>query len=227
MKREELKFWINDFYKVNGVIPSKRTPREWFEKNQSSKQYTSILLYTSFLPDDSRMGERIFCILNDITSHPKCLCCSGRTTYKTTPRKHYTKYCSYSCVSASKKIPVSQSFVDSIPPSNMPRMGIIKWIENNLTNKTNSLNTSKTYKNWWITSANLYFLKAIYEHTAFLPLDRGLPERVYCIRNCISSTPLCRNCGTETKYTQGHYRPYCSSKCSNSHIDCQNKKERT
>lgn len=44
--------------------------------------YFEILIETPFLPKDSPINERIYCILNDIKVFPKCLFCERKQSFK-------------------------------------------------------------------------------------------------------------------------------------------------
>lgn len=60
--------------------------------------YNFVLSVTSFLPDTCGTYERLYCILNDITTITKCLnpACNNHTKF--IQSKHYQKYCSRKCV---------------------------------------------------------------------------------------------------------------------------------
>lgn len=52
------------------------------------------------------------------------------------------------------------------------------------------------------------------EETSFLPSDAIMPERLVCIRDRITSRPVCSNCKNFVKFnTDGYYPKYCSKQC--------------
>jgi hypothetical protein len=63
--------------------------------------------------------------------------------------------------------------------------------------------------------------------TGFLPENAGLGERIYCIRNNITSRIACSECGEEVNFKNGRYFEYCSLKCSNNSQKVKNRKEKS
>lgn len=74
MHTQELKDYIEtNLIRKDGKLNSAILRREWFV--QSSK-HQEIITSTSFLPLDSNITERIFCIINDIQTQPICPQCN-------------------------------------------------------------------------------------------------------------------------------------------------------
>lgn len=58
--------------------------------------WSKVVAGTSFLQADTLPSERLFCIVNNITTAPTCSGCGGRVTYNK-DRKRYNSFCSSSC----------------------------------------------------------------------------------------------------------------------------------
>ena len=62
------------------------------------KQYNEIINVTQFLPETSKYSERLYCIINDISSIPTCfkINCEKQAKFRNITYG-YTKYCSQKC----------------------------------------------------------------------------------------------------------------------------------
>lgn len=68
----------------------------------------------------------------------------------------------------------------------------------------------------------------IVNSTYFLPLNSGLSQRIWHIKNNTTNIPTCPECGKNVKFKgigKGGYAEFCSSKCSN-HSEINNEKRR-
>lgn len=53
----------------------------------------------------------------------------------------------------------------------------------------------------------------LYRATAFLPPGAAFKERVFCVRNGLTSAPTCSVCQSQVRFHQNQYADTCSSKC--------------
>lgn len=71
----------------------KGKPSEVLKKHQSI--YDDLLMRTSFLNEDAKPAERLYCIDNNITNIPLCETCSKELKY--TADNYYGRFCSQEC----------------------------------------------------------------------------------------------------------------------------------
>lgn len=117
-------------------------------------------------------------------------------------------------------------------------MNLKEWVSTNLmtfSKKRNKdilvnkrLNIKYFTKKGWVDIFNL-----IHENTNFLPSDRTIQERLYCILNDIKTAPICRNneCANIVKLgcdAAGlKYYLHCSAKCAQTNIETKEKLKHT
>jgi len=70
---------------------------------RTTEVYNKILLYTSFLPKSSKIKERIYCVLNNISIVPTCKHCNVNPVSFLGPATGYRDYCSVKCSSNSQE----------------------------------------------------------------------------------------------------------------------------
>jgi G:T-mismatch repair DNA endonuclease (very short patch repair protein) len=64
-------------------------------KNHFKNEYNDIINHTRYLPNDCKFTERVYHILNNLTSRPKCAC--GKDLQFLDLNMGYRKFCSYFC----------------------------------------------------------------------------------------------------------------------------------
>ena len=79
----------------NNKINSNKTKEVWFIKNGFEKEYDAIHLDTQFLPENTRLQERLYCILNAI--HELLLCKTCGVNVVRFNRVKYNDFCSNKC----------------------------------------------------------------------------------------------------------------------------------
>lgn len=84
---------------VKGHINSNKIRYNWLDKNYPEIK-SIILNETNFLPENSELRERIYCILNNIDYATKCYC-GEKIRFKRTGVKGYQPFCSLSCANNS------------------------------------------------------------------------------------------------------------------------------
>lgn len=79
--------------------------RNWRITNNKIKPiYSDILHMTEFLPKTSKINERFYCILNNITSRPLCKTCKLNFVKYIGNLKGYKLYCSHKCSTNNEKV---------------------------------------------------------------------------------------------------------------------------
>jgi hypothetical protein len=73
---------------------------EWFENNDLDSILNKIIERSSFLPDNSTVSERVYCIIHDINSMPCCHKCGNNLQF-ISYTKGYLTYCSKKCANQS------------------------------------------------------------------------------------------------------------------------------
>jgi hypothetical protein len=68
---------------------------------RTTEVYNKIVLLTSFLQPTAKIKERIYCVMNDITSSPICKQCNTNHVLFLGPSTGYRDYCSVKCSSNS------------------------------------------------------------------------------------------------------------------------------
>jgi len=99
-----IKQWITtEFLNSKGKLNPNKTNEEWFYRNNYNDKLDFILNKTSFLQKPN-ITERIYCVLNEIDSYPKCAndSCNILLIFKDY-RHGYRNYCSSKCASKDKK----------------------------------------------------------------------------------------------------------------------------
>jgi len=90
---------INDKGKIN----PRSSARSWWDSKGEVVLYGQLHKLTNFLPDDAKYAERIYCVVNNITSIPKCKNCGVADVKYHPVKKGYAEYCSNRCQSSSSE----------------------------------------------------------------------------------------------------------------------------
>jgi hypothetical protein len=70
---------------------------DWWEKRNWTNIYHDIINNTNFLPENSSIRIRVYCILNDIKEQPKCKVCGNPVRFSRV-NQVFNVYCSSDCV---------------------------------------------------------------------------------------------------------------------------------
>jgi hypothetical protein len=73
-------------------------------KKRSPNEHRIIFELTNFLPEQSKISERLYCIKNDIITPILCEECNINPVKYNIPRKRYLVFCSKECASKSKNV---------------------------------------------------------------------------------------------------------------------------
>ena len=88
---------------VKNIVEIKK--RFYMTDNIIKPHLSLILKETSWLPKETRLNERFFCIINDMFEKPKCLECKIKVVnYKMGFLMGYLKFCSRKCASQNSDI---------------------------------------------------------------------------------------------------------------------------
>ena len=209
--------------KINSAI----LRQEWFKKTALFTWINEKIQFT----DD--ISEKIFCILHDITEHPKCPSCQKELTFKTF-QDGYSRFCNKKACSR-KHVIWKSSGVKKKTYNNI----ILNFIDIYQNNKFNLLNpyefivsrkltTENGIKNQWV---NLKILKEYIDELCsiiqitqniipFDPVKRNFQwsERFYLIYNNLTEKPKCVICNNPCNGYNGFIKGYskcCSDICTN------------
>lgn len=96
---------------------------DWLIKKQP-ELYNKILQETDFLPEATKISERVYCILNEIKQIPKCYC--GNDVKYRPSEKRYLTYCSTKCSNSQKNFtPFSDPNIQNkIKQTNLEKYGV-------------------------------------------------------------------------------------------------------
>lgn len=91
--------WVlgNAYIPSTGKLNPHATKRAWWEKRGVEHYYDLILSLTSFLPEDSKLSERIYCVRNGITGRVLCNHCHTNPVKFDVRISSYNKTCSNRC----------------------------------------------------------------------------------------------------------------------------------
>lgn len=90
----------NEINKILLTIPTSNITQHI--RAQYKNLYNSIIDITPFIAIKMKFTARIYCILNDITEHPKCeYCHKGQLKFRSMV-EGFKRYCSYKCMANSK-----------------------------------------------------------------------------------------------------------------------------
>lgn len=110
-----IKQWISqNLFGSTGYLSSERMKKSWFSSHNYMAQYNEILEKTSFLSESVSFGERLYCIMNDISEKKVCSAESCQNHVKFDKYcVGYFNFCSPSCVAKSRQrvIPEKPIFI--------------------------------------------------------------------------------------------------------------------
>jgi hypothetical protein len=203
------------YFSVNGRLDSSKLIK--LEKDPLwGLESQSIVYYTDFLPDTTRFGERIYCILNDINKPLLCVCgekldlirfSMGYLDYHRRCRTAYNKL--HGDI-REKRGPYKKTQSESVAPIEIKSTKLlVSLLEPSIFTKAGNISTQKlNLKN------NL--LNAVLKFTSYLDYkDPSLLERLYCLFNNVTTVPLCQHCSKEARFSgyKKGYRLFCSKDC--------------
>jgi hypothetical protein len=92
-----LKQWIkNNLFTVKNTLNNRAVEQKWWDNRPAYKVYMDqIVEQTNFLGSNTNMSERLYCILNDLSSKRTCIC-GNKTNFKSFS-EGYAIYCTLGC----------------------------------------------------------------------------------------------------------------------------------
>lgn len=166
----------------------------------------SIAIHTSTLNVNSSITERAFCLINNISTSPICKVCNSKKLKFISFEKGFHEFCSSKC-----KIEFESESGVLIQKENFKNILSTIYLKVH----------GSTYDPFLKENKLLFSLRT---YTNFLEKKVKNTERIFCIMNDITSTPICKHCKEkEVKYINFDvgYRDYCSVKCSSNSIEKQ------
>lgn len=94
-KMEKFKIFLKEKTKL-----CKKGCKVWWK--EYPEEYLKLLELTSFLPKDAKLGERIWCVLNEAKKKPKCPDCGTEVKYSSSDG--YAKFCSKKCLARNSEV---------------------------------------------------------------------------------------------------------------------------
>lgn len=70
-------------------------------------------------------------------------------------------------------------------------------------------------------------LKELSILTSFLPEDAKPKERIWCLKNGVTTVTVCKECGGRVQLLHGKYNTFCGSRCASKNKDSLEKRGRT
>jgi very-short-patch-repair endonuclease len=126
------KFYIDSFCLTKkGGLNNRVCLESWWENKGLMNIYSTIFTQTNFLPENSSISERLYCISNDIRNETKCQHCLNEKVNFKNYSEGYHRYCSVYCSTQSTernmKIHKNRDYatmLDSIKKTNLERYGV-------------------------------------------------------------------------------------------------------
>lgn len=194
---------------------------KWFK---TSVEKIKLYEYTKFLPNDAVLAERIYCLRNNLTSRPVCIC--GLDLFYISKEKRYTKSCKpcFSKVTTFKStgndlakytktaIEYISKYLNDMNSESSSYEEVIKFIDSKK-NKTNKLISTGDYMR------NAKNLKQIINLTSYIPFDPDnmqFSKRMYNIYYNMHEGKLCAMCKVnKTTYRNFRigYQSVCADRC--------------
>lgn len=199
---------------TNGNINAAITRRNWFKE---SDLYKNILELTQFLSKDARISERVYCILNDITSIPKCKVCNINDTRFSIMGGRYTDNCKNpKCWTGTvkRKLGANKIKHTKLCTHNKSKEDFyLKYVNNTFEIVNRDIICDLYYKMYDFLVARgiqcVHYKKysdillTVLKLTEFIPVvknDYRFNERFYCIVNNIVSCQYCSICGYKMNF---------------------------
>ena len=206
LSREEI---IEEFQKIPAQTILELIPKITL-RNSKILLKESIIEATNYLPNDCKFTERLYHILNGLTSRPVCPKCQRNYLNFENFTKGYFQNCSSTCAVLIKKQ------VEPYIARMFLREEIIEQLRKIPVKSAKDL-ALKITRNF-----DYFHLKeSIIGVTNYLPEDCRFTERLYHLAHNIESRPLCKNCKNNYvnfKHFKGGYNLFCSDKCSKSYV---------
>lgn len=123
---------------TKGGLNNRSCLKSWWENKNLTSIYDSIFVLTSFLPQNSSLSERLFCISNTITESPVCQVCKTEKSSFKNYAEGYSLYCSRECAlkCSERAAKISQNHdynksTEKMRKTNLERYGVEYTIMNN------------------------------------------------------------------------------------------------
>jgi hypothetical protein len=190
---------------------------EGFLKIKPARYITSALLgkelveqlnrHTSFLQPEHGLQERIYCIINNISEHPKCPCCDKEVDRWHKFDDHIDAYRNHFCSAAC-----TRTYQSRISNFTMDQSLVVS--KDRLKEKLDAhyaANNNYRTTDPVLISSTLFHLKQMnIDYSKF-----GLSQAYRFISEGLAEIPRCPTCGGEVNYHEGKlkWETYCSSKC--------------
>lgn len=131
MNNQKLIKFIKDnlFYENGDMIPAKCKASISFWK-QYEKELDEIISLTSFLDSTkAKLQHRIYCIINNIEEHPKCVVCGKNVKYHDRESGYFRETCCKLCGSKNPKR------IEKIKKTNLEKYGVENVSQNDMIKK--------------------------------------------------------------------------------------------
>lgn len=183
----------------------------WITKNYP-ELYLNILKATKFLPEDAKIQQRIYCVLNDINESQTCLNCKKEINYwhqfNISKEEYLKQFCSNICAKSYK--------IDINAPIENKCFNLEQLKEKISLIFVATLKQDKEF----VDQMKAYFVS--------LGIDYGrmqLVEMINFIKWDLKELPKCQNenCNNTTRYHNGHYEDFCCLQC---HLTSQRTKDK-
>jgi hypothetical protein len=112
--QEDLKFWMSDYISKKG----KKSLHIAINNSKSIKE--DLILFTSYLPENTKFNQRCYHILNDLSEIPLCKECGENTVNFNNRNKEwkYLDFCSPRCGTLNKET------IDKYKKTNLEKYGV-------------------------------------------------------------------------------------------------------
>jgi len=193
---------------------------EWFKRKDALDKLAEIEKLTSFLKNPS-IKERLYCILNDVTSKPTCWKCGKYLAFN--EKQNNYKACCRKPRNADKRALKIQQEKDKNKNITLEEfLGLIHF----KSKRKDSVSfeailpsfVKDPYK--WAQNANIpaSVVDDFFARTDFLKGKYPVTVRARCLKEGITQIPICQNenCKNEVnfQFSSMKFSKYCSSKCS-------------
>lgn len=129
-----LKQWIkNSLFTVKNTLNNRAVEQKWWDNRPAYKVYMDqIVEQTNFLGSNTNMSERLYCILNDLSSKRTCIC-GNKTNFKSFSEGYAiycTLECSYNDPARKEKIKSKLDYAkihEKVKKTNLERYGTEHW----------------------------------------------------------------------------------------------------
>lgn len=144
---------LQNCFTKDGRLNNRCCTISWWDNRNVTNIFRRIVNQTSFLNDNCLFSERIYCIVNDITSPIPCQQCNRPTNFKSYSEGHYT-YCSLKCSNESeersRKIVENtdrKQVINSMKQTNLEKYGVEHYVQTKEFTKKSKRTKKKKYGN--------------------------------------------------------------------------------